>query len=100
MPRKNSETTKKKVKGSLVARAAMSALRTSSSSWITEISAVALISTIQTLPRPGRAKRHICGMTMRRKVSAGPMPAARAASICPRGTARKAPRKTSVANAP
>ena len=86
--------------GIRVARAAISALRTSSSSWITEISAVALISTIHTLPRPGSAKRHICGMTMRRKVSARPMPCARAASICPRGTARKAPRKTSVAKAP
>ena len=67
---------------------------------ITDIKAVALMSTIQTFPSPGRANRHIWGSRMRRKQSTRPMPTERAASTWPLSTAIKAPRNTSVENAP
>src|ERR671910_330823 len=70
------------------ARAATSVMRISSGSCTTDISAVALISTSQTLPRPGIAKRQTCGSMMRRKASVRLMPAAYAASIWPRSSAR------------
>ena len=76
--------------------AAMCAWRMISTRPVTEISAVSLSVSCQTLPRPGRAKRATCGNMIRRNSSQRGMPIAWAASIWPRGTASTAPRITSV----
>ena len=63
---------------------------------ITDTMAVALIITSQLLLKPGSAWRSICGPTMRHSTCQGVKPQATAASRWPAGTARKAPRSTSV----
>ncbi len=56
---------------------------------ITEQTLVSLNRAMKSLVTGGTTIRTACGMIIRRRASAGDMPSASAASICPRGTACK-----------
>ena len=67
---------------------------------VTIIRAVSFNVSCQTLPRPGSAYRKICGIRILTKIRNLFIPTDIAASICPRGMAKKAPLITSVEYAP
>ena len=69
--------------------------RVSSAMPTTDTSEEALRSRMNSLMSGGIEMRNACGSSTRRQISEPAKPSATAASVCPRGTALRAPRRIS-----